>query len=89
MLRDLAPRAAADDGAAERCRQIVRQYFEERPVLDSVDVRQVRSPELPSDNAIRYAWRAAIRAAKRGDDKRRDKWTAAAKAMLAARGINA
>ena len=68
---------------------MVAAYFNERDVLDAVEVRQVRAPEQPSDNAIRYAWTAAIRAAKRGDDERRDKWTNAAKRMLAARGIAA
>ena len=91
LIRDLAPRAAADDGAeaAQRCRQMVSSYYAERPVLDGLDVRQVRAPEVPSDQAIRYAWTAAIKAAKRNDTERRDKWTRAAKSMLAARGVTA
>ena len=87
LVKALAPRAA--DDAAERCRKVVQTYYNERDVLDSVDVRRVQAPELPSDNAIRYAWTAAIRAAKRGDTEKRDKWTAAAKRMLATRGIAA
>ena len=31
-----------------------------------------------------YAWEAALKAAKAGDEKRKAKWTAAARAMLAA-----
>ena len=91
LVSTLAPRAAADDAkaAAAKCRQVVAAYFNERPALDAVDVRQVTAPDLPSDNAIRYAWNAAIRAAKRGDTERRDKWNAAARRMLAARGIAA
>ena len=91
LIRDLAPRAGADDAkaAAAKCRQMVRAYFDERGVLDSVDVRQVTAPDVPSDNAIRYAWTAAIKAAKRNDTERRDKWTSAARRMLAARGVNA
>ena len=91
LVSTLAPRAAADDAkaAAAKCRQMVAAYFNERDVLDSVEVRQVRAPEIPSDGAIRYAWTAAIKAAKRGDDERRDKWTNAAKAMLKRRGIAA
>lgn len=89
MLRDLAPRSAVDDGAAERCRQVVDAYYRERPVLDSVEVRQVRSPDAPSDRAIQYAWKSAIAAARRGDEERKAKWTAAAKRMLAARGVDA
>ena len=56
---------------------------------DPVNTRQVRAPEVPSDNAIKYAWNAAIKAAKRNDTERRDKWTKAAKAMLRTRGIDA
>ncbi len=91
LIRDLAPRAAQDDGAeaAQRCRQMVASYYAERPVLDGLDVRQVTAPEVPSDQAIRYAWTAAIRAAKRGDEERKTKWTRAAKAMLKRRGIDA
>ena len=58
-------------------------------MLDTVDVVQVRPPDRPSDNAIRYAWTAAIRAAKGGDPVARDKWIGAAKRMLATRGIEA
>ena len=53
------------------------------------DTRQVSAPAMPSDNAIRYMWNAAIKAAKRGDEAKRDKWTAAAKRALAARGVTA
>lgn len=91
LLRDLTPRTSADDAkaAAAKCRQVVAAYYRERPALDAVDVRQVRAPDLPSDNAIRYAWAAAIKAAKRNDTERRDKWTSAARRMLAARGVQA
>ena len=91
IVRDLAPRAGADDAkaAAARCRKMVAAYFRERDVLDNVDVRQVRAPDRPSDQAIQYSWRAAIRAAKRGDTAGRDKWKAAATRMLAVRGVRA
>ena len=91
LVRELAPRAGADDAkaAAARCRKMVASYFRERDVLDNVDVRQVRAPERPSDQAIQYAWRAAIKAAKRGDSAQRDKWKAAAGRMLAVRGVKA
>ena len=91
IVRALAPRAGADDAkaTAARCRKMVASYFRERDVLDNVDVRQVRAPERPSDQAIRYAWTAAIRAAKRGDSASRDKWKAAAGRMLAVRGVKA
>ena len=91
IVRDLAPRAGADDAkaAAARCRKMVAAYFRERDALDNVDVRRVRAPERPSDQAIRYAWTAAIRAAKRGDTAGRDKWKAAAQRMLAVRGVKA
>ena len=89
QLRAIAPRSASDGTAVARCRQVVRAYFNERHVLDNVDVVQVRPPDRPSDNAIRYAWTAAIRAAKGGDPVARDKWIGAAKRMLATRGIEA
>ena len=91
LVSDLAPRAAADDGKAaeSKCRQMVKAYYNERDVLDTVSVRQVQAPEIPSDRAVQYMWSAAIRAAKRGDTAKRDKWTAAAKRALAARGIAA
>ena len=91
LISTLAPRAGADDSkaAVAKCRQMVAAYFNERDVLDAVEVRQVRAPEQPSDNAIRYMWNAAIKAAKRGETAKRDKWTAAAKRALAARGIAA
>ena len=89
LIRDLTDRAGADDGAeaAQRCRQMVASYYAERDVLPP-DTRQVTAPEIPSDNAIRYMWSAAIRAAKRGDTEKRDKWKRAAQRALAARGIN-
>ena len=90
LLRALAPRsAAAASAAVARCRRVVRSYYAEREALDTVDVRQVRAPDLPSDNAIRYAWTAAIRASKRGDAAAKAKWVGAAKRMLATRGIEA
>ena len=87
LVSTLAPRAATDADA--KCRQMVAAYYAERDVLDAVEVRQVRAPEIPSDRAVQYMWSAAIRAAKRGDTAKRDKWTAAAKRALAARGIAA
>ena len=90
LVRDLAPRAGAEDGkaAVAKCRQMVDQYFRERDQLPA-DTQRVTAPDVPSDNAIRYMWDAAIRAAKRGDTERRDKWTRAARRALAARGIAA
>ena len=90
LIRDLAPRAAQEDGAeaAERCRKMVSTYYEERDLLPP-DTRRVTAPEAPSDRAIQYMWNAAIRAAKAGDEPKRDKWTAAAKRALAARGVTA
>ena len=90
LIRDLAPRASQDDGkeAASKCRKMVDAYYNERDALPP-DTRQVTAPEVPSDQAIKYMWSAAIRAAKRGDTEKRDKWTAAAKRALAARGVNA
>ena len=87
LVRELAPRATADETAA-KCKQMVRQYFEEADVLPD-DRRKVRAPEHVSDRAIQYMWSAAIRAAKAGDEERRDKWTAAARRALASRGIAA
>ena len=88
MVKALAPRAAADDGAAERCRKMVDQYFHERDLLPA-DTRRVTAPDVPSDRAIQYMWTAAIKAARRGDAAKRDKWTAAARRALAARGVAA
>ena len=89
LIRDLAPRAAAEDGAeaAAKCRQMVDQYFREADVLPP-DRQRVTAPDMPSDNAIKYMWTAALKAAKRGDTDRRDKWKRAAQRALAARGIN-
>lgn len=90
QIRTLAPRAADDDADAEaRCRRVVRAYYAEREVLAGVDVRTVRAPARPSDNAIRYAWTAAIRASQRGDATAKAKWIDAAKRMLATRGVQA
>ena len=90
QLRQIATRAGATTAdAIQRCRRIVRQYYRERDVLDTVDVRQVSPPDRPSDQAIQYAWRAAIKAAKRGNTEARDKWTGAAKRMLLTRGVKA
>ena len=93
LIRDLAPRAGAEDSkeAAAKCRQMVKAYYSERGVLGTLPTvpEQVTAPDLPSDNAIRYMWSAAIRAAKSGDEAKRDKWTAAAKRALAARGVTA
>ena len=88
LVKALAPRAAADDGAAERCRKMVEQYYREADVLPA-ERRRVTAPDVPSARAVTYAWEAAIRAAKRGDEAKRDKWTRAAKRMLAARGVTA
>ena len=91
MLRALAPRSAVDDAkqAAARCRKMVKAYFRESDVLEPLDVRKVQAPDRPSDQAIQYAWRAAIRAARSGDAAGRDKWKAAATRMLATRGVKA
>ena len=90
LIRELAPRAGADDADAEaRCRRVVDAYYHEREVLDTVDVRTVDAPDRPSDASIQYAWRAAIRASKRGDTVARDTWISAAKRQLATRGIKA
>ena len=43
VVSELSPRAGQDDAKA-RCLQMVRQYFAERDVLDTVDVRPVRAP---------------------------------------------
>ena len=81
MVRELAPRAGQDDAKA-RCLGMVRQYYAERDALDTVDVRQVRAPDVPSDQAVAYAWRAAVGARRRGDQAAADKWADAAKRML-------
>ena len=86
LVRELAPRAG--DKTAERCKQMVAQYFNERPILPA-DTRRVTPPDIPSDRAIQYMWNAAIRAAKRGDHAKRDKWKRAAQRALAARGVTA
>ena len=91
MVKALAPRAGTDDAkaAAARCRKMVRAYYRERDVLKPLDVRKVQAPDRPSDQAIQFAWRAAIKAAKRGDAAGRDQWKAAATRMLAVRGVKA
>ena len=90
MVKALAPRAGADDAkAAARCRRMVQSYYRERDVLEPLDVRKVQAPDRPSDQAIQYAWRAAIKAAKRGDAAGRDQWKDAATRMLAVRGVKA
>ena len=86
QLRQIAPRAGAAD-AIQRCRRIVAQYFRERPMLTTVDVREVSPPDRPSDAAIQFAWRSAIKAAKRGDGAAKAKWIDAARRMLATRGV--
>ena len=90
QLRQIAPRAGAAD-AIKRCRRIVQSYFRERPVLTTVNVREVDPPDRPSDQAIQYAWRAAINAASQAGRYRRRKpeWTDAARRMLATRGVTA
>ena len=90
LVKALAPRAAQDDGAeaAQRCKQMVDQYFREADVLPA-DRRQVSAPDIPSARAVTYAWEAALKAAKAGDEKRKAKWVRAAKAMLKRRGIDA
>ena len=86
QLRQIAPRAGAAD-AIQRCRRIVAQYFRERPVLSTVTVQEVDPVDRPSDQAISYAWRAALAAAKRGDGDAKAKWINAARRMLATRGV--
>ncbi len=90
LVRELAPRAGAEDSkaAVAKCRQMVDQYFRERDVLPA-GTQQATAPDVPSDRAIQYMWNAAIKAAKRGDNAKRDKWTSAARRALAARGIAA
>ena len=90
-LSELAPRASASDrlAADEKCRKGIEAFFNERPVLEGYDVRSVTAPNRPSDRQITYAWEVAIRAAKRGDFGKRDKWTGRARAMLKTRGIKA
>ena len=88
LVKALAPRAAADDGAAERCRKMVEQYYREADVLPP-DTRRVSAPDVPSARAVTYAWEMAIRAARRNDEQKRAKWVKAAKAMLKRRGIAA
>ena len=90
-LSELAPRAAASDrlAADEKCRKGIETFFSERPVLEGYDVRSVTAPNRPSDRQITYAWEVAIRAAKRKDFGKRDKWTGRARAMLKTRGIKA
>ena len=88
MVKALAPRAGTDDAkaAAARCRKMVKAYYRERDALEPFDVRKVQAPDRPSDQAISFAWRSALKAAKRGDSAARDKWKAAATRMLATRG---
>ncbi len=89
LVRDLTDRAGAEDGAEaeSRCRKMVDQYYREADVLPP-DRQRATAPEAPSDRAITYMWSAALRAAKRGDTEKRDKWKRAAQRALAARGIN-
>ena len=86
QLRQLAPRAGAAD-AIQRCRRVVQQYFKERTLLSTVNVREVAPVDRPSDQAIQYAWRAALGASKRGDGEAKAKWIDAAKRMLSTRGV--
>ena len=88
LVRDLVDRAEGDETEA-RCRQMVRDYYRERPILDGVEVREVTAPERPSDQAIQYMWSAAIKAARRGDEAKRQRWIDAAKRALAVRGVTA
>ena len=90
-LAELAPRVSAGDRATAdaKCRKGIETFFNERPVLEGYDVRTVRAPERPSDRQISFAWEVAIRAARRKDFGKRDKWTGRARAMLATRGIKA
>ena len=86
LVRELAPRAG--DETAERCKQVVEQYYREQDVLPP-DRGRVTAPDVPSARAVTYMWEMAIRSAKRGDDAKRDKWTAAARRALKARGVTA
>ncbi len=88
LVKALVPRAAQDDGAEARCRQMVDQYFREADDLPA-DRRQVSAPDIPSARAVTFAWEAALRAAKTGDEARKTKWVRAAKAMLKRRGVTA
>ena len=81
-LAELAPRVSASDrdAADAKCRKGIETFFNER---------RVRAPNRPSDRQITYAWEVAIRAAKREDFAKRDKWTGRARAMLLTRGVKA
>ena len=89
LVRELAPRAAADDGkqAAAQCREMVRAYFRERPVLDGANVRKVKAPSVPPAHAITYAYKAAAAARRRGDSAKVRKWLQAAKDWSIAHGL--
>lgn len=90
LVKALVPRAAADNGeeAQARCKKMVNAYYSEADLLPP-DTRQVTAPDIPSARAVTYAWEAALKAAKTGDEARKTKWVRAAKAMLKRRGIDA
>ena len=88
LIRELAPRSAADDAraASALCRKAIVTYFSERDRLPAT-VRRVRAPNIPPVSAVAHAYRAAIKAHRRGDAAARAKWLQAAKSWSEAHGL--
>ena len=83
LISELAPRAKQKENAEAiaRCQSMISTYFREREAeLAGVEVRKVRAPTVPPVRAITQAYRAAMKARRRGDTEAVRKWLTAAKA---------
>ena len=90
LIGELAPRAKQKENAdaIQRCRAMVQTYFRERETaLAGVEVREVRAPTTPPLRAITHAYRAAMKARRRGDTAAVRKWLTAARDWSAAHGL--
>ena len=90
LISELAPRAKQKENAKaiQRCRSMVQTYFRERETeLAGVEVRKVRAPTVPPVRAISQAYRAAMKARRRGDTEAVRKWLTAARDWSIAHGL--
>ena len=82
LISELAPRAKQKENAEAIacCKSMISTYFREREAaLAGVEVRKVRAPTVPPLKAISKAYRAAMKARRRGDTAAVRKWMTAAR----------
>ena len=90
LISELAPRAKLKENAEAiaRCQSMIKVYFAEREAaLAGVEVRKVRAPTVPPVRAISQAYRAAMKARRRGDIKAVRRWLTAARDWSIAHGL--